>query len=89
MSDDEGPMDATDFLHAVYRKTRAVTSGKYGNRGLTGLSRVGLLLVILAFGGPILWAALWSMPTVLVVFIGSVVVFRLGRWFYRQGYFRR
>ena len=89
MSKDERPTDATDLLRAVYRKTREVTSGNHGSPGLTGFSRVMLLLVVLAFGGSILWAALWSMPTALVVFIASVVVIRLVRWSYRRGSFRR
>jgi fatty acid desaturase len=89
MSDYKLPTDATDFLRTAYRKSREVTSGKHAGRAVTGLSRVALVTAVLAFGGSILWAAIWSMPTVLVVFIGSVVVLRCIRWCYRRGYFRR
>lgn len=89
MSDDEGPKDATDLLRTVYRKSREVTSGEHGGRAVTGLSRVALVVVVLAFGGSILWGALLTMPTPLVVLIAAFVVFRLGRWCYRRGYFRQ
>jgi hypothetical protein len=89
MSDDKGPTEANGFLCAAYRTSREVTSGKHVGPGLTGLSRVAMVGIVLAFGGSILWAAIRSMPTALVVFIGSFVVFRLARWCYRRGYFHR
>jgi hypothetical protein len=89
MSDDEGPMDATKFLRTVYRKSRELTSGEHGSPAQTGFARAALLLVVLAFSGSILWGALLTMPTPLVVLIAAFVVFRVGRWLYRRGYFRR
>jgi hypothetical protein len=44
--------------------------GKHGSRARTRFSRIAVLLVVLAFGGPKLWAALRTMPTPLVEVLG-------------------
>lgn len=89
MSDDKRPMDATGFLLAVYEKSRKATSGEHGSPAQTGFARAALVLVVLAFTGSILWGALLTMPTPLAVLIGAFVVFRVGRWLDRRGYFHR
>ena len=89
MSDDKRPMDATNLLRAVYQKSREVTSGEHDSPAQTGFARAVLLLAVLAFSGGVLWGALLTMPAPLVVLIAAFVVFRVGRWLYRRGYFRR
>ena len=88
MSEDEEPRDLVSLLvafgHRVYHEMR----GKHGSRARTTFSRIAVLVVLLAFGGPILWTALWSMPTALAVFIGLAIAFRVGRWFWRRYYWR-
>jgi Flp pilus assembly protein TadB len=88
MSDDKRPTDATHLLNTVYRKSRELTSGEHGSPAQTRFARAVLLLVVLAFSGGVLWGALLTMPTPLVVLVAAFVVFRVGRWLYRR-YFRR
>jgi hypothetical protein len=86
--DDDDKWDAVAGLRAFHHRLSGEVRGEYGGRARTAFVRIAVLVVGLAFGGPILWAALWSMPTPLAVFIGLAIAFRVGRWFWRR-YYRR
>ena len=89
MSDHEKPKDVLSLLGGFHKALGSAVSGKHGGPKLTAFARVMVLLLGLGLAGPILWHVLWTMPTVLAVFIASGVMLRLGRWCYRRGYFRR
>lgn len=82
--DDEEERTVFDLMRGFYSKTRELTGGKDHGPAVTGVARVVLVLAVLACGGSILWQALLHMPTALVVFIASVVVFRVVRWYWRR-----
>src|SRR5436189_625971 len=84
MSDDEKPGDVISFLVAFSRRLYREMRGESGNPARTAFVRVAALLVVLVCGGPILWAALWSMPTALAVLIALFVAFRVARWYLRR-----
>jgi hypothetical protein len=81
---DDGKWDAVAGLRALGHRVYAEMRGTHGSRARTRFSRVAVLLVVLGFGGPILWAALRTMPTALVVVIALVVMVRVGRWVWRR-----
>jgi hypothetical protein len=82
--DDERPRDVLWFLVEFNRRAFHEVSGKSGHPTRTLFARVVLVTLVLACGGGILWDALWAMPTALAVFIGSVIVFRVVRWYWRR-----
>jgi hypothetical protein len=82
--EDDEERNVFDVLRGFYSKTNELTSGKEHGRAVTGFARLAVVLAVLACGGRILWHALWTMPTALGVFIGSVVVFRVLRWYLRR-----
>jgi hypothetical protein len=72
------------IIYAAYRQTLAKLSGKRGSPKLKLLGRVLLVTVTMPVAAPILWHALWTMPTPLAVFIGLACTHRLVRWFLRR-----
>jgi len=85
MSQGEGPRDAVSFLLAFSRRVYSEMRGDHGYPARTAFARITVLLVVLVCGGPILWGAIRTMPTPLVVLIAAVVVFRVVRWYLRRG----
>jgi hypothetical protein len=83
---DKEPKDVLWLLGAVCHRVHHEVAGGHGHRSRTGLARVLVLLVSLPLAGPVLWGAIPAMPPALVVFIGSAVVFRVGRWYWRRYY---
>ena len=71
-------------VYAVYRRTLRKLNGKRGNPGRVFLLKIAFILMTLSFSGSVLWHALLTMPTALVVFIGSAFVFRVVRWYWRR-----
>jgi fatty acid desaturase len=88
MSKDEEPRDLVSLLVAFGQRVYHEMRGKHGSRARTTFSRIAVLVVVLAFGGPILWAAVWSMPTALVVVIAVLVGLWVVGWFWRRYYQR-
>jgi fatty acid desaturase len=84
MSADEEERDVVDALRAFHHRLSGEIRGEYGGRARTAAVRVAVLVVGLAAGGPLLWAALWSMPPALAVLIGLAVAVRVGRWWLRR-----
>jgi hypothetical protein len=84
MSKDEGPKNAIELLAVFYHRLAEEVRDEHGHQARKAFARVAVMVVGLVFGGPILGAALWSMPTPLAVFIGLAVAFRVGRWFVRR-----
>jgi uncharacterized membrane protein YccC len=84
VSDEDKPRDVTAFLGAFYRRVFSEMRGEHGSPARTAVLRVVVLLVVLAGGSPMLWGALRSMPTPLVVLIAAFVVFRVVRWSWRR-----
>ncbi len=72
------------LLFTSYKVVRKLTDGKHTSPGLTAISRLTLVCLVLAFGGPILWHALVTMPGGLVVLILLGLALRLALWFWRR-----
>jgi hypothetical protein len=73
------------LLTAFYHRTNSELRGKRGGPLRTWFVRVVALLVVLRLCGSLCWAALWSMPTAVVVFVALVIVGRIGLWYWRGG----
>lgn len=84
MSGARQPWGTALLVYAAYRRTLRKVSGKRGNPARTLLLKIAFILFVMSLLGPILWHALWTMPTALVVFIGSACVFRVVRWYLRR-----
>jgi hypothetical protein len=84
MSSSRSPWGTALVVYAVYRRTLHKMNGKRGNPSRVFLLKIVFILMMLSFAGPILWRALLTMPTALAVFIGSAVVFRVVRWYWRR-----
>ncbi len=84
MSEDDKPGDVVSFLVAFGRRLFHEARGDSGSPVRTAVVRLAVLLVVLVCAGPILWQALLSMPTPLWVFIGLVIVGRIGLWLWRR-----
>ena len=74
----------TKLLLSFYRRVRWLTNGDHGYPGLTMLSRIVLVLLVLGFAGPILWHALVTMPVSLVVVLGLGIALRITLWYRRR-----
>jgi hypothetical protein len=79
-----GSDDPIKFLIKLHKKINWLTSGKHGHPGLTVFSRLMLLLLVLAFSGPVLWHALATMPSGLVVIIALGLVLRFALRYWRR-----
>ena len=85
MSESKKPKDIYSLVMAFYHWTYSELHGEHGGPRRTWFARLVALLLVLQLGGPLLWAALKSMPTPLAVFIALVMVGRIGLWYWRRG----
>lgn len=77
---------STNALFLLWVTRRLTRTASARPRGPVGkLLRMAMLLVVLNLFGPLLWHALWTMPTGLAVLVGSAIVIRIGRWYWLRG----
>jgi len=69
-------------LDVIYRRTRGEMRGEYGGPGRTAFARVAVPVVVLMFGGSILWSALRAIPLSVVLFVAAVIAVRI--WLRRR-----
>jgi hypothetical protein len=72
------------LLLAFYHKVYWLTSGASGNPGLTMFSRLMLILLVLGFGGQILWHALVTIPAGVVAALCLSGGIRIALWYWRR-----
>jgi hypothetical protein len=69
-------------LDRVYRRTRDELRGEHGGPGRTAFARIVVRLVVLMFGGGVLWSAVRAIPLWFVLLVAAVIVARVlyRRW---------
>jgi uncharacterized membrane protein len=78
------PWGTALLVYAAYRRTIRKVGGKHRRPAQTLFVTGVVLMLVMPIAGPILWHALVTMPTVLVMLIGAAIVFRVVRWFLRR-----
>lgn len=81
---DEEERNVFDLLRGTYRRVFGEMRGEPGSATRMWLVRALVLLVVLACGGGILWNALKSMPTTLIMIIVMLLGLRVAGWLWRR-----
>ena len=79
MSEGRGPFWPLD---RVYRRVSGEIRGQHGGPGRTAFARIAVVLVVLIFGGSILWSAVRAIPLGFVLLVALVIAARVRyrRW---------
>jgi hypothetical protein len=79
MSGTRSPWGPAAIAYLIYRRAVRKTQRPFPNPARTWLVRLLLVMFSAPLAAPILWHAFRAMPMSLVVFLGSVITFRIVR----------
>ena len=84
MSESKRPKDVLWLLWVTHRRLRSEVRGEHGGPARMWLVRLAVVWVAIGTCGGILWHGLTGLPVGLWLFVGSALVFRVARWYWRR-----